>query len=233
MNQSLYILEHNIDQKPFDSETAFELKIPNPAPINNDRIWAMSRDASDISQLPTFYSFLELFDSIDFPTNDQALTIFSRAAVKAIDSHFPNHKIEFREILIVDGLLREDDPREGLEDDIHIISTSLKNSRFFSNEYYVANIPILNNLLDLDKSEYYARSNNIIGIVYNYVLRERYDKLPPLFRLAENTGTIFILKELRELWKMQGITGTAYSDISDPLNSYQIDVEVPNPNIPE
>lgn len=233
MKQEIYILRRNIHQKPFDGDITLELEKPKPAPLDYSVLQEIARNAQDKHNGLIFASYSDPFDAIDYPDNHNMLHILSSRAVEIIKSNFTNHQCEFLKITVIDGLLSDDDPRERLEEMSEIIEISLRDKRFYTEEYFIVIPPLIKGIFDFQNSQYGDSACGRVGFVDKYVINTGEIDLPPLFSLQECPGPVFINCALRNLWKKHRINGTLYTDLDKSYKSYQIDIEVPNPNIPE
>lgn len=228
MGDNIFILTYNTKQLGDDYDATFQLIMPNPAPIDNAVLRKMSENAQYIEYLPIFYSYFDPFDAIDYPDNHQALKILSKKALDIVLDNFPKNGLKYSRILALDSLISDDDdPRLNLENTTDIIKESIKDKRYYNDEYYIVDLPVLDNVFDMENSEYKNSRAGGIGWVDKYVFKERSLDCP-LFTIPESLGVVFITEELRSLWRRAGVFGTSYLRLDAPYNSHETDIEAPS-----
>lgn len=216
----IYLLRHNVDQIPDDQEVTFRLiSPPNLYTFNIEKAQLLPE-----AERPVFYSFAEPFEAIDYPITDQVELILSRKALGFVEQ-FPDHGCQTAGITVINATLDTyGDPREHLQDDSDLIAASRRDRRYFSADYRIVEPPLIPDLLDHEQSGYRLGPSGQIGFVERFVFKKEADTLPPLFRIPEHLGHIFITGKLRKVWHDEGITGTAFSPTSELYRVPDVDV---------
>lgn len=216
--EDIFLLVHNTDQIPKDSEVVFKY-------IDTDYIESLE-PISELQYSTVFYSFATPFDSIDYPISYYGTEIISSRALNVINSNYGENQMELQNITVINTNLYAEDPRRELERDDEIIIESIRNKEYYSKDFYLMYPPIIENLLDMEKSEYKKYTDGTIGIIHEYVLSDKIADVPPIFTIKEDLGAIFITSKLRKLWQDLGVTGTAYLPLDKPFGIPDVDVPI-------
>lgn len=210
-----FILTYNVAQLPDDSDVTFQLV--QPEILNFEDFWSQQ-------QPPTFFSFAEPFDGVDYPINDQNIVIMSKKAFQVIEQLNPDHGCDVAGIEVINTVLDPvGDPREDLMESADLITASRGNPRYSSDRFFAVRPPLLAGVFDRQHSKYETDSRGEVGAIDEYVLHLEADTTPPLFMIPEHLGKVFVTASLRRAWQRQGITGMAYYRLTLPWTDIEID----------
>lgn len=214
-SETAFILTYDVAQLPDDSEVAFQLM--QPETLNPEDLWTRQ-------EATTFFSFTEPFDGVDYPLNDQDITIMSKNAFGMIEQLDPNHGCEVARIEVINTILDPaGDPRENLVEVADLIAASRTNPSYFSDRFLAIRPPVLVGIFDKQRSRFSVESDGRIGVIEEYVLVPREGRLPPLFMIPEHLGKVFVTSSLRRAWQRGKIGGVAYYSLKSPWTGVIID----------
>lgn len=223
--QPFYILEFNYEGLPPELENWLNLM---PAPADDeDTQWYEKPDALSPRQSIVFSSAYEPFDALDYALNDVGWPLLSKRAKQLVQELDTQNTLKMTPAKVINGLYQGqgDERFDGHYDAERFTAQTLTNKSMVNADYSIVQVPVLEGKFDWEHSEY--QQFTVGGrpmLVTKYVLKDLPEPLPPLFRISEKPGYLFISHALREAWKMHGIFGAAFKSPLEANWGSEIDV---------
>lgn len=224
-----YLLDFNYEGLPPELENWLSL-IPSLDESEGDVRWTEQPGQPAPRSALAFSSAYEPFDALDYAMNDVGWPLLSARAWQLAFDLDTDNTLEVTPATVINGVYqgRNDERFTGEYNPLNFVGETLLQPSLVNTEFGVVQAPVLIGKFDWQQSEYQQLSEGGSPmLVTRYVLKDVGEGLPPLFRIVEKPGYLFITHRLREVWKEHGISGAAYRS---PLRANwggEIDIPLP------
>lgn len=226
--QPFYILDFNYEGLPPELENWLSL-VPALSDEEDGR-WVENPSCPAPRQSIVFSSAYEPFDALDYAMNDAGWPLLSKRAQQLAQELDGQNVLKMIPATVINGLYQgqEDERFAGNYDAKQFTTQTLASPNRVNADYHIVQAPVLTGKFDWENSEYQQLSaGGRPMLVTKYVLKDLPEPLPPLFRISEKPGYLFISHALREVWKKHGIFGAAFKSPIEANWGSELDVMVP------
>jgi hypothetical protein len=239
MSQKVYILGNYTRDKYEDLYYDAELE-PKIESATEKVSWDYNEDGIPPREKIIFNTTFKFLNAYEYLDNDCGWKVVSQRMLDAIRKLKYGERVAAFPVTMIDSDVQEfDDPRHHSESAEFDMEYVLSRAELHRDDFWVLKIPILKGAFDKLESNYSVLPTGDVSQaakitrIEKHVLIEPPDGYPPIFRIKEYLGNVFVTEELRQAWKEAGVRGPVYRPLHNTWLTYEMDfpVEIDGDNI--